>query len=262
MSFAPAEDAVRAGLHNELDPMVPDAAAERRVLSAIAEQSRLPRRRPSTPLRLRDGFAGVMVAAVVVLFVGGVLTVRLALRDHSATIGHGATSAPASQVSAGSRPTGAVLPCDGDVLTARRYDQASDASAMGGDIALRNIGRVPCTLEGYVNLEAIIGGQTTQLVVAHDLAGALLNSSYRLLPEVQLVTVQPGYEAFVAVEVRDVATSPTACPAPDMLLITPTQGHRYVVLSGWQLSLCAAHGTALWIDEAPVSATPYFSRAG
>jgi hypothetical protein len=262
MSLAAAEDAVRAGLHKELDPMVPDAAAEHRVLTAIAEQSRLRGRRPSPLRRLRDGFAGAIVAAIVVLFVVGVLTIRLALRDHSAAIGRGATSAPAAQVSAGSRPTRAILPCDGDVLTARRYDQASDASAMGGDIGLRNIGRVPCTLEGYVNLEAIIGGQTTRLGVAHDLPGDLLNSSFRPLPEVQLVTLQPGYEAFVAVEGRHVATGPTACPAPDTLLITPTPGHRYVVMSGWQLSLCAAHGTALWIDETPVSPTPYFTRAG
>jgi hypothetical protein len=110
-------------------------------------------------------------------------------------------------------------------------------------------------MDGYVSIEALTSGRIEPLGVAHIAAGTVVNGTGSPLSPAQAVTVLPGYEAFVAFEVSQVRIGATACPDPGVLLITPPRGSRYATLSGWSLPLCPEHGAALWIDEAPVSAT-------
>ncbi len=254
MSTNDLEATLRARLRTTIDPHVPGVAAERRALAAMVDQ---PRRYAGH--RTRRGFAAVLAAAIVILVVGGALTIGLALRNHTAT--------PTGQAPAGNGPPHPVISappvaqrCTGDALTARVFDTATASGASGGDIALRNNGNAPCTLQGYVTLQAIVGDTTVQPSVTRSVTATLLNNAARSLPDVSVVTVMPGQDAYVAYETSSIASGATACAHATTLLITPPQTTRYTTLAGLSLTLCGAFGEAMWIDEAPVSAAPYFPQ--
>ncbi len=267
MSDEHVEDALRARLHQAIDPQVPGAAAEERVLAAVAGHSG----RLGFLVNPRIGAA--MVAAMVVLVVGGTLGVSLALRNGNSNNGHPAPAAtppviapsfsPPILPSPTPSPTPSpslegIRPCAAAVLTARLHDQDGASGTLGGDIALRNGGRVACTLEGYVNLQGVVGGRVVQLGVTHSAGGPLLNNNNGTLPTVRLVTLQPGQNAYVAFENSDVPNGPTPCASTQTLLITPPQGGRAVSLAAMPMSLCGGFHASLWVDIAPVSTTPYY----
>lgn len=273
MNDGPIEDALRAQLHAAIDPRVPGPDAERRVLAAVGDAARAPR----GLLRFRVGprVGAAIAAAMVVLVVGGALGVSIALRNGGSHVVPPApagsvppvivpTPSPSPSTTASPRPTPrpsltGVQPCAGSVLSARLYDQDGAAGTLGGDIALRNGGAVACTLEGYVNLQGVIGGRVVQLGVTHSAGGPLLNNNNGKLPTVRLVTLHPGQTAYVAFEDSDVPNGPTPCASTQTLLITPPQGGRAVSLARTPVALCGGFHASLWIDIAPVSSTPYYN---
>jgi hypothetical protein len=254
MSTTELEALVRARLRSTIDPHVPGVAAEYRALASMVDQ---PRRHAAR--RTGRGFAAVLAAAIVIVVVGGALTIGLALRNQAST--------HAGQAPAGNPPSRPVISappapkaCTGDELTARLLDTATGPGAFGGDIALRNDGTTPCTIQGYATIRAIVGATTVQPSAVHSVDATLLNNAVRSLPAVSLVTVEPGQDAYVAFETSDKPTGSTTCAMTDMLLITPPQSDRYATLTVPSLAFCAAHGAPMWFDEAPVSAAPYFAQ--
>jgi|HubBroStandDraft_6_1064221.scaffolds.fasta_scaffold05715_7 hypothetical protein len=272
MSDEHLEDALRARLHETIDPRVPGVPAEQRVFAAVTEAGRVPAGR----FGFRPGprVAAALAAAMAVVVVGGALGISLALRNGNvnghpapaATVPPGILPSPSPSdtpaVSAAPSPTSSlagIQPCAGDVLTASLYDQDGAAGTLGGDIALRNTGKVDCTLKGYVNLQGVIGGRVVQLGVTHSAGGPLLNNNNGTLPTVRLVTLRPGQSAYVAFEDSDVPNGPTPCSSTQTLLITPPQGGRAVTLTRTPVSLCGGFRAKLWIDIAPVSSIPYYN---
>jgi hypothetical protein len=248
------EATLRARLRSTIDPHVPGVAAEHRALASLVDQ---PRRHIGHTFG--RGFTAVLAAAVVIVVVGGALTIGLALRNHAST--------RAGQAPAGNVPPHPVITappaaqaCTGDQLTAWVFDTATAHGASGGDIALHNNGSRPCTMRGYVTMQAIVGAVTVQPSVAHSVSATLLNNAVRSLPDVSIVTVEPGQDAYVAYETSNIPLGATACARTDTLLITPPQGTRYTALTGTSINLCGADGAATWIDEGPVSAAPYFPQ--
>lgn len=269
MSDHDIEDALRAKLHGAIDPRVPDVNAERRVLAALAVAARNDGAH-HFGLRVGRGVATAFAAAMVVLVVGGALTVSLLLRNGSNGI-HPAPAtappviAPTPSPMPSSLPTPTPSPiglqaCDASVLTARFHDQDGAAGTAGGDIALRNNGSVACTLKGYVNLQGIVNGHRMELGVTHSAGGPLLNNTNGTLPKVRLVTLQPRSNAYFAYEHSDVVNGPTPCSATATLLITLPQGGPAVTLTGSPISLCGGFGAKLWIDIAPISSVVYFTN--
>jgi hypothetical protein len=275
MSDEDLDDALRARLHDAIDPRVPGPASEERVLAAVTDADR--GRAGWFGLRIGSGIGGVLAATLVVLVVGGALGVSLALHKDSGSHQPSTVATPpviasspsptasplpsptASPAPTPSASTTGVQPCPADVLTARLYDQDGAAGTQGGDIALRNGGAVACTFEGYVNLEGVVDGRLVQLGVTHSVGGPLLNNSNGTLPTVRLVTVQPGHSAYFAYENSDVINGPTPCSSTQMLLITPPNDGRSVTLTTMPISLCGGFHATLWIDIAPVSSTPYYN---
>jgi hypothetical protein len=254
MSTIDLEATLRARLRSTIDPHVPGVAAEHRALAAMVDQ---PRRHPRH--RTGRGLAAVLAAAIVIVVVGGALTIGLALRNHTST-----RSGPAP---AGNQPHHPVISappeaqaCSGDVLTATVFDAATAHGASGGDIALRNNGTTPCTMQGYVTMQAIAGTMTLQPSVVHSVNAKLLNNAVRSLPNVSVVTVEPGQDAYIAFETSNIRVGASACAQTDTLLITPPGATRYTALTGTPMTLCAAFGEPMWIDEGPVSAAPYFPQ--
>lgn len=269
------EDALRAQMHDAIDPRVPGPAAEQRVLAAVADAEHS----PGTGFRFHLGprLGAALAAAMVVLVVGGALGVSLALRS-SRTGGPApaGSTLPSVAPSPSFSPLPTVTPhpspvptqssvaagtesCSAGALTARQYDQDGAAGSSGGDIALRNNGTVTCTLEGYVNLQGVVDGRVTQLGVTHSIGGPLLNNSNGTLPTVRLITLHPGQTAYVAYEVSDVINGPTPCASTQMLLITPPHDGASVTLANTPISLCGGFHATLWIDIAPVSSVPYYN---
>jgi hypothetical protein len=273
MSDEHLEDAVRARLHETIDPQVPGAPAEQRVFAAVTEAGRTPAGRFGFRAGPRLGAA--IAAAMAVVVVGGALGISLALRNGNTSPEHPAPAAtvppgilpspsPTTTPSVSSPPSPSsslvgIQPCAGEALTASLYDQDGAAGTLGGDIALRNTGKVDCTLKGYVNLQGVIGGRVVQLGVTHSAGGPLLNNNNGNLPTVRLVTLRPGQSAYVAFEDSDVPNGPTPCSSTQTLLITPPQGGRAVSLTGTPVSLCGGFRAKLWIDIAPVSSKPYYN---
>jgi hypothetical protein len=266
------EAALRARLHDAIDPRVPGPAAEQRVLAAVDDARNTPR----SGFRLGPRAGAAIAAAMVVLVVGGALGVSLALRNGRVGGPNGpgpaisvppvVTSSPTPSFSPLPTPSPSATlagtqPCTAAVLTAKQYDQDGAAGTSGGDIALRNAGTVACTLEGYVNLQGVVDGHVVQLGVTHSIGGPLLNNSNGTLPTVRLVTVLPGKSAYVAYEVSDVINGPTPCSSTQTLLITPPDDGAYVTLANTPISLCGGHHATLWIDIAPVSSVPYYNTS-
>jgi uncharacterized protein DUF4232 len=259
MSAARFEDSFRARLHAELDPRLPDLNAERRVLVGIAHDAGRRTFTSRTGSGLLRGLGGAVIAMLVVLFVGGALTIGIVLSRQVAT--HSPAPAGSNGAPPVARSPAASAPaCDGDVLAARLFDRS--AGGASGDIALTNTGAVACTIDGYVSLAALINGHTMELGVAHIASGTVLSGAGSAVGTAHSLTLVPGYEAFVAFEVANATGPQPGCPDPSALLITPPQGHRYALVSSWPLPLCAHNGVALWIEETPVSSTPYFASRG
>jgi Protein of unknown function (DUF4232) len=272
------ESALRARLRAALEPTAPGPAAQQRVMRALAAETARTGGRPRVPFagRLR----ATLVAVVALLAFGGALGGSL-LALHERAAGGGAqtggttplqpTTSPSDSTAVSpttsptpSPTTNAVAgppPCDGGILIAHLADEMGAAGTQGADIVLHNNGSVACTMQGYTNIQGIAGAQVVQLGVTHSAGGTMLNNNNGKLPAVSLVTLQPGADAYVAIEHSDVTTGPTQCPSFTALLVTPPQGHDAVrVNSSGSILLCGGHGASIWIDEAPVSTTAYFKQ--
>jgi hypothetical protein len=275
MSDEQLEDALRARLHDVIDPHVPGPAAEQRVLVAVADAGHSGAGRFAFRVGPRLGAA--LAAAMVVLVVGGALGVSLALRGAktsppapAASVAPVITPSPSPSAMPSPHPSPAptqsaalagTQPCTAAMLSAKQYDQDGIAGSSGGDIALRNDGTVACTLEGYVNLQGVVDGRVVQLGVTHSVDAPMLNNNNGTLPIVRLVTLRPGSSAYVAYEVSDVINGPTPCSSTQTLLITPPHDGATVRLTDTLLSLCGGFHTTLWIDIAPVSSVPFYNTA-
>ena len=272
MSNDDIESTLRDQLHRAIDPLVPGPTATSRVMDAVAVSAAQPAGWGSR-FRIGQGLTAVLVASLVVLVVGGALGISLVLRGQ--TTPNGTSNHPVvPHVTPTPKPTQTPTPlpsptqasiaaCDGLELAPSFVDFDGAAGSEGGDIMLTNIGNVACTMEGYTTLEGFAGGHVTHLGVAHVQA-TLINNNNRTMPTVRLVTLQPGQAAYVAVEWTDVQSSAAACPVYKTLLIKPPQGTHGVTMTLTSnatppFMLCALHGTSAWIDEAPVSATRYFT---
>lgn len=268
------EHRLRDGMHGAIDPIVPGANAENRVMDAVSTSASAPRRR-FAGLRIGQGLGAALMASVVVILVGGALGVSLALRANQGT-GHPQPSGPAATAGATSTPVPTPSPsptptpeaahpsnCEGGMLTATFIDFDGAAGSEGGDIALKNTSGNGCTMDGYTNLQGLLHGHVTQLGVTHVQA-TLINNSNGTMPTVQSFVLAGGGTAYVAVEWTDVQSSSTECSAFGTLLITPPYGPppqenaAATVVMNPPVMLCPSHGAAIWINEAPVSLTRYF----
>lgn len=273
MSSDDIESTLRDQLHSAIDPLVPGPSATTRVMEAVAVSASRPRRWAGR-LRFGDGLGTVLIASAVVVLVGGALGLSLALRSHTSPNGTSThpvvplvtptpTVAPTSTPLPSPSAVIAPAACDGTNLTPQFLDFDGAAGSEGGDIALKNTSAALCAMDGYTTLQGVADGHVSRLGVVHVQA-TLINNSNGTMPTVRLITLQPGQSAYVAVEWTDVQSTPMACPTFSTLLITPPQGHSAVSMTLTSkatppLMLCALHGTAAWIDEAPVSLTRYFA---
>lgn len=269
------ESTLRDGMHSAIDPIVPGANAADRVMDAVTASASQPRSR-FAGLHIGQGLGAVLVASVVVILVGGALSISLALRGHSgqplpgpaATAGATSTQTPTPTATPTPLPTPATIAlqpsnCDGGMVTATFIDFDGAAGSEGGDIALKNTSGNGCTMHGYTNLQGLLNGKVTQLGVTHVQA-TLINNNNGTMPTVQSFVLAGGETAYVAVEWTDVQSTPTACATFRTLLITPPYGPppqediADTVAMNPPVMLCPSHGAAIWINEAPVSLTRYF----
>jgi hypothetical protein len=255
MSTVDIENVLRTKLRRAIDPNVPDGGAEGRVLRAlagVASDSGLPQRQHSWA---RRNFGAVLVAAVVVLVVGGALGIGLGLRNRVTTGGPQPGAAGHPPVSSPASPSPQVTPCDGNSVQARFTDQVGAAGTQGGDIVLHNSGSTACTLEGYFGLQGVHNGQPVDINVTHTGQGTLLNNNNGHLPTVQLIELEPGHDAYVAIQYSVVLKDAGPCASVDALLLTPPHRTRSVTMALPNPStFCAG------IDEAPVSTYRYFAQ--
>jgi hypothetical protein len=272
MSSDDVERTLRDQLHGAIDPLVPGPNATTRVMDAVAVSAAQPKGLGSR-FHIGQGFATVLVASLVVVLVGGALGVSLALRAHTTPSGTSThpvapivtpTPVPTSTPLPAPTPSTVVAACDGTTLVAQFLDFDGAAGSEGGDIMLKNTGTARCTMDGYAMLQGVANGHVSHLGVAHGQA-VLINNSNGTMPVVRLITLQPGQAAYVAVEWTDVQSSAAACPVFKTLLITPPQGQHAVSMTLTSRAtppfmLCAVHGTADWMDEAPVSLSRYFEQ--
>jgi hypothetical protein len=267
------ENTLSEGMHGAIDPIVPGANAANRVMDAVTTSASQPRSR-FAGLRIGRGLGAVLMASVVVVLVGGALGISLAVRGHSgqplpgpaATEGATSTPMPTPTPSPTPSPIAAqVSNCEGGMLSATFIDFDGAAGSEGGDIALQNTSGAGCTMDGYTNLQGLLNGQVKQLGVTH-VEATLINNSNGTMPTVRSFILQGGQTAYVAVEWTDVQSTSTACATIRTLLITPPEGppkqenSAATVAMNPPVMLCAAHGAAIWINEAPVSLTRYFSQ--
>jgi Protein of unknown function (DUF4232) len=271
MSDDDFESTLRERMSSTIDPMVPGPSATHRVMEGVLGAAAGDRGEHAAS-RMGRGLGTVLVASAVVLLVGGALGVSLALRNQVVSPGPSSHTTPPAPLPTATQtppsvaptpsPSAGIAACDGADLSARFADQDGAAGTLGGDIVLRNTGTSPCTMDGYANLQGYAGGHVTQLGVTHSIGGTLLNNNNGTLPTVASITLQPGQQAYVAVEYSDVQSTSTVCPSFTTLLITPPQGQHAVRMdaAGVTFMLCGAHGAAIWIDEAPVSLTAYFAH--
>jgi Protein of unknown function (DUF4232) len=255
MSNPDIENVLRLKLRRAIDPVVPNSDAQARVMRAVAgvaSGSELP---PEQHSRRRQRLGAVLVAAVVVVLVGGALGIGLGLRNRATpggvqpgTAGHPIVSSPAS-------PSPQVTTCDGGSLQVRFADQVGAAGTEGGDIVLHNGGTATCTMEGYMSLQGLDNAQPVHIDVTHTGQGTLLNNNNGHLPPVQLITLEPGHDAYVAIQYSVVNRGPSPCASVTALLVTPPNSTRYATMAAPSpLTLCGG------LDEAPVSAHPYFAQ--
>lgn len=266
------ESTLRDRLHEAIDPIVPGPNAAGRVMRAITGAASEDRGGRGAGAWFGRGLGSVLVASLVVVLVGGALGLSLALRGHPTAPGPSTrTSAPlpvptatastaASPIPSPSPATGPPA-CEGAMLSAHFADQNGAAGTLGGEIVLQNSSDAPCIMDGYTNLRGSANGQATQLGVTHNLTGFFQIDGTPITP--QLITLQPGQVAYVAFVYSDVQSMETPCPSFTALLVTPPQGRNEVTVEAAQpdatLTLCPAHGAAIWVDEAPVSLISYFT---
>ena len=152
-------------------------------------------------------------------------------------------------------PTPQVAACDGGSLQVRLTDQVGAAGTEGGDIVLHNGGTATCTMEGYVSLQGLDNAQPVHIDVTHTGQGTLLNNNNGHLPSVQLITLEPGHDAYVAIQYSVVNSGPSSCASVTALLVTPPLSTRYATMAPPSpLTLCGG------IDEAPISTYRYFAQ--
>jgi len=268
------DSALRARLRGGIDPLVPGRAAEERVMLRLAAEAKSGRRGSV----FGGGLRTALVGAAALLVLGGVLGGSMVALHNRSSGGGGqargpapaqASPSPSAAPTPSPPPTAAptpstaagLTPCEGATLTGQFTDESGAAGTAGADIVLHNSGSVACTMEGYTDIQGLAGGQPVQLGVTHSVGGTVLNNNNGTLPAVTLVTLQPGADAYVAIEHSDVNSGPTMCPSYTALLVTPPQGHTavHVAVPG-SILLCGGYGASIWIDEAPVSTTAYFKR--
>ena len=137
----------------------------------------------------------------------------------------------------------------------RLTDQVGAAGTEGGDIVLHNGGTATCTMEGYVSLQGLDNAQPVHIDVTHTGQGTLLNNNNGHLPTVQLITLEQGHDVYVAIQYSVVNGGPVPCASVTALLVTPPYGSRSVRMA--VPSALTVYGA---IDEAPISAHPYFAQ--
>ena len=273
MSSNDIDRRVHDRLRDAIDPRVPGPEVADRVMSAVAREAFEDRLRITAGARIGRGLGTLLVASLVVLLVGGALGISLALRGRSLPAPAGHTNpplpvptptltppSPSPLPSPSSSPIPGLAACRSSDLTAHFADPNGAAGTAGGEIVLQNMSHAACNLEGYTNLQGFNQGRVTQLGVTHDFSGIFSNNG--IPPKPQLVTLQPGHDAYVAFVYGDVQTSARACPSFTTLLVTPpgqTRAIRMTAPAYTVFVFCSSVVAAIWVDEAPVSSIELFA---
>jgi hypothetical protein len=252
------EERARRQLHAAVDPLVPDASAEGRVLRALRDETEAQdRRRWWRPARFPEGLGAVVAATAVFAVVGGGLGLAFGLRGHTTPVTNPSSTASASPAS------GSPSACDGNSLDAsvtRTLHGGLFLNGGNGDIAiigLRNKGSSACSLDGYANLAASYNGMTLTVAANHDSGNGIIGRPDRA--GASPLMLQPGDSGFF--DIQQVGGGQNqfsnVCPAPVTLMITPPHGSHAVSLNFGSSGYCieAAFGIALSVTA--ISSTPF-----
>jgi hypothetical protein len=252
------EERARRQLHAAVDPLVPDTAAEARVLRALRDDAEdRGRRRWWRPARLPEGLGAVVAAAAVFVVVGGGLGLAFGLRGHTTPV-----TTPTSTASA-SPASGSPSACDGTSLAAsvtRTLRGGVFLNGGNGDIAiigLRNKGSSACSLDGYANLAASYNGMMLTVAANHDSGSGFIGRPDRA--GASPLMLQPGDTGYF--EIQQVGSGQNqfsdVCPAPVTLLITPPHGSHAVSLTFGSSGYCIEAAFGIALNVTAISSTPF-----
>lgn len=144
--------------------------------------------------------------------------------------------------------TSGLTPCDGASLRVSASDRVGALGHDGVNLILHNKGTQACTMRGYVRIQAEVNGKPLKLHITHS-GGMLINPGQHNLPPVQTVTLQPGRDAYVAIEWHEAGGDP--CPTITKLHITPPGGRTAATV---------ATGSFLYVCEGVMDMTPVAPR--